>query len=165
LARRLNQLRQPFMFLTESADESLIGQAVDAGAITYLVKPVDPVQIVPTVRVAIQRANELAVMTQRTERLTAARDGNRDINVVIGLLMAHRGLTRDLAFQSLRKHARGTRQKLEDIAAAILSGVEVLHGLPTVASGEYTTTRAGNDLGGLELSGTGKSRSYSSGAN
>ncbi|MCA3181576.1 MAG: response regulator, partial [Burkholderiales bacterium] len=46
----------PFMFLSAFNDERIVRQAVEFGALAYLVKPLDVRQIVPAVEAALARA-------------------------------------------------------------------------------------------------------------
>jgi DNA-binding response OmpR family regulator len=50
----------PFMFLSAFNDERIVRQAVEFGALAYLVKPLDVRQIVPAVRAALARATARA---------------------------------------------------------------------------------------------------------
>ena len=129
--RRRRRVRQPFMFLSAYSDPQLVDQAILAGALAYIVKPIDPVQLVPTVRTAITRAREMAALLEQADRLTKAVDANRDVSVAVGLLMAQRGLPRQAAYEALRQHARRHRRRLVEVAAEITSGVEALYGIPT----------------------------------
>jgi len=130
LAAGLAQLRQPFMFLSACNDESLVGQAVTAGALAYLVKPIDPPQLVPTVRTAVRRAREIEALIAQSQRLSDSIETNRDVSVAVGLAMAHRGLTRQAAYETLRQHARRMRRPLRELATEIIAGVERLHAIP-----------------------------------
>lgn len=132
LAACLTQLRQPFMFLSACNDESLVGQAVTAGALAYLVKPIDPLQLVPTVRTAVRRAREIEALIAQSQRLSDSIETNRDVSVAVGLAMAHRGLTRQAAYETLRQHARRMRRPLRELATEIIAGVERLHAIPGV---------------------------------
>jgi len=71
------QLRQPFMFFSAYSDEALVSAAIAAGALAYVVKPIDPIHLVPTIRTAIQRAREIAALVEQVERLTRTIDTNR----------------------------------------------------------------------------------------
>jgi AmiR/NasT family two-component response regulator len=129
-AALLTKLHQPFMFLSAYSDPELVDQAIIAGALAYVVKPIDPVQLIPTVRAAAQRAQEISALLEQTERLSKAIDTNRDVSVAVGLLMAQRGLSRRVAYETLRQHARRTRRRLSDLAAEITVGAEALYAVP-----------------------------------
>ena len=126
------QQRQPFMFLSAYSDEALVSAAISAGALAYVVKPIDPIHLVPTIRTAIQRAREIAALVEQGERLTKTIDTNRDVSVAVGLLMAQRGLPRQVAYDTLRQHARRTRRRLADLAAELAAGAEALFNIPTL---------------------------------
>ena len=51
----------PFMFLSAFNDERIVRQAIEFGALAYLVKPLDVRQIVPAVHSALARASDRAL--------------------------------------------------------------------------------------------------------
>lgn len=136
LAASFSELRQPFMFLSAYSDEHLVQRAVAAGALAYLVKPVDPVRLIPTVRAAVQRARDFSALLAERERLSEAVNTNREVSVAVGLIMAHRGLTRQAAFESLRQHARRTRRPIRELAQEVSGGLEAVYSIPESTSSE-----------------------------
>jgi len=130
LAAAFSQLKRPFIFLSAYSDEHLVERAVSAGALAYLVKPVDPVHLVPTVRAAVHRAREFAALVEERERLSEAVATNREVSVAVGLIMAHRGLARQAAFELLRQHARRTRRPIRELANEVCAGVETMYAIP-----------------------------------
>ncbi len=144
-ASLLAGLRQPFMFLSAYSDESLVSAAVAAGALAFVVKPIDPLQLVPTVRAATQRAREMFALVKQNEQLTRAIDSNRDVSVAVGLLMAQRGLPRQAAYETLRQHARRTRRKLADLALEVTAGAEAVLSIPTAENVERVGAKSGGE--------------------
>ena len=130
IAQEMTQLRQPFMFLSAYAEHELVDRAVAAGALAFVVKPIDPVQLVPAVRAAVQRAHEMSALLEQTERLSKAIETNRDVSVAVGLLMAQRGLSRRVAYETLRQHARRTRRRLHEFAAELTASAELIFSVP-----------------------------------
>ncbi len=110
----------PFVYLSGDDGEAVISAAVSAGAMAYLVNPVDPLQIVPVVRAALRRSQELRVLQSQTERLTAAVQTGKQIGIATGLIMANLRLDQQEAFERLRRQARARRARLEDFAAELL---------------------------------------------
>lgn len=126
-ARRINsELWLPFIVLSAYDEKDLVEEAVAAGALGYLVKPVDVRQIVPTIEAALRRAAETTVLREAESRLSTALKQTRDISVAIGMLMERQHLSREAAFECLRSKARSKRRKLADLAAGIIEGTEVL---------------------------------------
>ncbi len=139
------QLRQPFMFFSAYSDEALVSAAIAAGALAYVVKPIDPIHLVPTIRTAIQRAREIAALVEQVERLTRTIDTNRDVSVAVGLLMAQRGLPRQAAYDTLRQHARRTRRRLADLAAEVSAGAEALFNIPAFEQKDRRNAKSGTE--------------------
>jgi response regulator NasT len=127
LAQRLRELDHiPFMMLSAYSDPPMIDEATRHGALGYLVKPLDIVQLVPSIEAALSRANELQSLRETRQRLQAALDAERDISVAVGITMMQHRLQRRAAFELLRKTARSRRSKLADVAAEIIQAGETL---------------------------------------
>lgn len=125
-AQRLRELDHiPFIMLSAYSDAQYVDRATQEGALGYLVKPIDVVQLVPVVRAALARASELSSLRQSRLHLQAALDGERDISVAVGLLMAQTGSSRKLAFESLRQAARQQRRRIALVAAECVRNFEI----------------------------------------
>jgi len=121
LARQLTErFFVPFVYLSADDDEAIISAAVAAGAMAYLVKPIGLPQIVPVVRAALRRSQELRALQSQTARLTAAVQTGKQIGIATGLIMANLRLDQQEAFERLRRQARARRARLEDFAAELL---------------------------------------------
>lgn len=128
LAERLRNLDQiPFLMLSASSDAQNVARASDIGALGYLVKPMDVVQIRPTIEAALQRAREIDHLTQSRAQLQQALDGDRNINVATGITMMQYRLPRTAAFELLRSAARSQRRKLDELAQEVIDTSERLH--------------------------------------
>ena len=114
LARRLRtETAVPFLFLTAHDDEDLVREAVRIGALGYLVKPLDVPRLVPMLRTALARAEEV-------DGLRAALASNRDIGTAVGIAMRTWNLDRRTAFERLRKYARDRSARLIDVAREVV---------------------------------------------
>ena len=113
--------KTPVVFLSAFDDEDYVKQALDAGALGYLVKPVDVNQIVPTIEAALARAGDIDELKERSENLTQALHSGRETNVAIGILMAQTGMSYDSAEKALRNYARASREKMQVIASRLVS--------------------------------------------
>lgn len=73
LARRLREVSAiPLMFLTAHGGDELVAQAIELGAVGYLVKPVDIRQFMPAVRTALARAGEIRQLQRAEAELSAS---------------------------------------------------------------------------------------------
>ncbi len=121
LARRLRELDHiPFMMLSAYSEQGMVDQATHYGALGYLVKPLDPPRLVPAIEAALSRASELQGLRDTRGQLQAALDAERDISVAIGITMAREQISRQQAFELLRKTARSQRRKLAELANEII---------------------------------------------
>jgi response regulator NasT len=111
-----------FLFLSAYDDPAFVREAREAGALGYLVKPLDVPRIIPSLETALARARDLAGLRESEEKLVAALQNSREISTAIGLLMERHGKSAEQAFEMLREQARGQRRKVLDVARAMLAG-------------------------------------------
>ncbi|MFA4968606.1 MAG: response regulator [Sulfuritalea sp.] len=114
LAHRLrDETTVPFMFFSAYGDEEFVRQAVEIGALGYLIKPLQVSAIVPMIRTALARAQEI-------NGLQHALTSNRTIATAVGLVMRAEGIDQAAAFERLRRQARTERRKLEELARILV---------------------------------------------
>lgn len=114
LARRLrDETTVPFMFFSAYGDEDFVRNAIEIGAIGYLIKPLQVATIVPMIRTALARAHDIS-------GLQSALASNRTIATAVGVLMRAEGIDQAAAFERLRRQARTERRKLEDLARSLV---------------------------------------------
>lgn len=110
----------PVIFLSAYGDEAIVDQAIAAGAMTYIVKPIDVQQLLPIVRAALQRSRELHALQGQNEKLRTTLEKYQNVSAATGVLMAALRIDQREAFARLRQHARSQRTKLEDVASELL---------------------------------------------
>jgi AmiR/NasT family two-component response regulator len=111
----------PLIFLTAFADPERVQCAIERGALAYLLKPVDVDQLLPALRTALARAEELRSLRQNGHHLQRALDERREISIAVGILMERLQVERQYAFETLRKTARAQRRRIEDVARDMLT--------------------------------------------
>lgn len=128
LARQLQEYPAlPFIFLTAYGDEDIVRQAIEYGALGYLVKPVDIPQLIPAIEAAVARAADLWNLRKTEQQLQTALNENREVSMAVGLLVERRRISRQQAFDVLRATARTQRRKIGEVAEEILSAAELLN--------------------------------------
>lgn len=131
VARQLqSEVDIPFIFLSAHDESAIVNQAVAAGALGYLVKPVEVTRIVPTVRAALSRAEEMRRLRTSEANLSTALAIGRETSIAIGILMERHRLDQAAAFEALRARARAARRKLSEVAAEIVAAAETLNHRP-----------------------------------
>ena len=127
-AERLASLDHiPFILLTAYSEEQIVQQAAELGALGYLVKPVDTPQLLPAIRAALARAEDIKRLQTTEQQLQRALDNERDISIAIGIVMMQYHLDRRAAFELLRKNARSQSRGLADIAKDVIQASEALN--------------------------------------
>jgi two-component system, response regulator PdtaR len=128
LAERLLTLDHvPFIFLSAYSENHFVERAAEYGALGYLMKPIDSPQLVPTIETALARAKELRQLKNTERDLQTALDNERQISVAIGITMMHYRLSRQDAFELLRKDARSLHRKLAELAKDVVEAAETLN--------------------------------------
>lgn len=128
LAERLHSFDHiPFMLLTAYSDQEIVEQASACGALGYLVKPVDTPQLLPTIKAALARAEDMQNLRTIGRQLQGALDSEREISIAIGITMVQYRLDRKAAFELLRKTARSQKRKLAELAAEVIKASEAMN--------------------------------------
>ncbi|HSC90062.1 MAG TPA: response regulator [Gaiellaceae bacterium] len=125
-ARRILEERAiPIVMLTAYGQDELVSRAVEAGVFGYLVKPFRESDLLPAIRTARARHEELAALREEADSLAEALAARKAIERAKGLLMEKEGLSEQDAFARLRKASQVSGRPLRVIAEAV---VETLQG-------------------------------------
>ncbi|MGZ8917479.1 MAG: ANTAR domain-containing response regulator [Methylobacter sp.] len=127
LAERLSTLDDiPFILLTAYNDAAIVEQAAASGALSYLVKPIDVPQLIPSIEAALARAKDFKDLRDTRNQLHVALAAERDISIAVGITMVQYRIDRRGAFEMLRKTARDQRRRLSEIAFEVIKATEML---------------------------------------
>ena len=129
VAATLREVNLSFIALTSYGDEEMVQRATEAGALAYLVKPLDIDQLVPAVQSALSRAEEIRQLKDSMVQMDKALSQGREISMVVGILMERCNMTAIQAFDALRDEARSQRRKIAEVAKEYLAAAETLHGM------------------------------------
>ncbi len=125
-ARIRDQMSVPIIMLTAYTDKDTIRKAEAAGAISYLVKPVNENELPPAINIALARFRETEALRQQVDKLEEDLEARKLIERAKGILMQRLGLPERDAYERLRQRARDKRAKMKDIAQAIIEAEELL---------------------------------------
>jgi DNA-binding response OmpR family regulator len=116
--------RTGFLFLSAFSDPQIMEEARQAGALGYLVKPVDMHQIVPAVRDALARQEDEEPAGAAVPR------AQRDLHIAAGILMERLRIDHARAVEALRARAREEGATLEAFAASMVEAANRLNSIP-----------------------------------
>lgn len=117
-----------FMFLSAFGDADIVEEATRMGALGYLVKPLDVRQIVPAVRAALARWDELRAAPTPAPDSGAA--PGRDEYIAIGILMERLRIDHDRALEALRAQARAEGKTAAQLASTMVDAANRLNSIP-----------------------------------
>src|ERR671926_693213 len=121
-ARRILDERPiPIVMLTAYGQDELVQRAAEAGVFGYLVKPFREQDLVPAIRTARARHEELLALRDEAASLAEALTARKAIERAKGLLMTKEGLTEQEAFARLRKASQLSGRPLKVVAEAVVA--------------------------------------------
>ena len=124
-ARRILDERPiPIVMLTAYGQDELVSRAVEAGVFGYLVKPFREADLLPAIRTARARHDELSAIRDQAESLAEALAARKSIERAKGLLMEREGLSEQEAFARLRKASQVSGRPLRVIAEAVVATLD-----------------------------------------
>lgn len=121
-ARRILDERPiPIVMLTAYGQDELVSRAVEAGVFGYLVKPFRESDLIPAIRTARARHEELTALRSETDSLAEALAARKVIERAKGLLMEKEGVSEGDAFARLRKASQVSGRPLRVVAEAVVA--------------------------------------------
>jgi two-component system, response regulator PdtaR len=111
----------PIVMLTAYGQDEIVSRAVEAGVFGYLVKPFREQDLLPAIRTATARHEELAALREEAESLAEALAARKAIERAKGLLMEKEGLSEQDAFARLRKASQISGRPLRVVAEALIA--------------------------------------------
>ena len=117
----------PFIFLSAYGDEDVVDTAVEEGALGYLIKPVEPSQLIAAVKAANSRSLEIRQLREKEGQLSKALSGDRAINTAIGILIQREHLNEKMAFDKIRQIARNSQRNILDVANELIAATLTLN--------------------------------------
>ena len=116
---------RPLVLFTHNTSRTLLKVAAQSGVAAFLVAPLQPAQLAPTLDLAVARFSDREVLRQKLA-------DRKVIERAKGRLMERLNLTEDEAFRRLRRAAMNSRRPMADLARALLVSESIAEGLPTI---------------------------------
>jgi response regulator NasT len=110
----------PVVMITAYSQVELVERAANAGAMGYLVKPINPANLMPAIEVAIARFEELNLLTTEVTQVTERLEVRKIVDRAKGLLQAKLGIDEPAAFRWLQKAAMDNRSSMRDVAQGVV---------------------------------------------
>ena len=121
IRRILAERSIPVIMLTAYSDSQIVGEAIEAGACAYLVKPIVGDQLGPAIRTALARFETFVSITKENEDLKESLETRKIVERAKGILMDRTKMPEAEAFKRLQKISRDRCQTLKQTAKEIIS--------------------------------------------
>jgi two-component system, response regulator PdtaR len=110
------------LILTAFSQRDLIDQAVDAGAMAYLVKPFQRSELIPAIELAIGRFRQLKALALQARTAEEGLETRKIVDRAKGRLMDNHKLSENDAFGFIQKTAMRERKTMKAVAERIIAG-------------------------------------------
>jgi AmiR/NasT family two-component response regulator len=115
----------PVIAQVPDGDTDFVARAAERG-ISAWVESADPNAVQAAIEVAMRRYREARRLSEKVEQLETALERRMVIERAKGILMERHGVDERAAFELLRDHARGSSQRVVDVAQAVVGGHALL---------------------------------------
>jgi two-component system, response regulator PdtaR len=121
-AKRIVEQRiAPVLILTAFSQRDLVERAREAGAMAYLVKPFNKMDLVPAIEMALSRHDELTQLEREVADLTERLETRKLVDRAKGLLQAEFGMSEPDAFRWIQKAAMDKRTSMREVAQVVIT--------------------------------------------
>lgn len=114
--------RAAVVILTAFSQRDLVEAAREAGAMSYLVKPYEPDDLVPAVELALARFREFRALEGQVADLADRLEVRKLVDRAKGKLMDDHQMSEQNAFTFIQSAAMSQRRTMRDVSRDILSG-------------------------------------------
>ena len=117
---------RPVAMFVDRSDEQVMRAAIEAGVSAYVVAGLARERIRPVLTAAIARFHMVARLRSELDATKAALAERKTVDRAKGLLMKAKGIGEEEAYALLRRTAMDQGKKLAEIAAALITALELL---------------------------------------
>lgn len=116
----------PIIMISAASDADTILRAGQAGALSYLVKPIKPEELPPAIDIALARFRELRKLREHVDELQETLDSRKVIERAKGILMRRLQIGDAEAESRIRQRAQEKGAPVKEIAQAIVDSDALL---------------------------------------
>lgn len=114
---------RPILILSAYDDADTVKNSISSGIAGYLVKPLHPSQLIPSIETSLVRSKDVDKLLKNNTDLVGNTEKNRLISTAVGIIMERSNLGREHAFTRLRDAARSQRRTMMDVSRELVEAV------------------------------------------
>jgi response regulator NasT len=119
-AEKLAELKIPVVMLTAFSQQDLVTRASEAGAMSYVVKPFKPEDLLPAITIALSRHEEIVALEAEISDLSDRLETRKLMDRAKGLLQSKMALSEPDAFRWIQKASMDRRLTMAQVAKAVI---------------------------------------------
>ncbi len=116
----ISEQQIPVILLMAPTEAGLVHEAVAAGAMAWLVKPIVPPSLVATAHMVLARHAEIAALRRSALEVRTRMEEHKLIERAKGLLMARHSVAESVAAEWMQQTAQDTDSSMARVAAAVV---------------------------------------------
>jgi response regulator NasT len=117
---------KPIVMFTEKSNSKMADSAIKSGVNAYIVDGLEEKRVQPIIEVALARFREFQALKDELDSARNLLSERKSVERAKGLLMKHKSIDEDTAYQALRKMAMDKNKRIVDIAENVISAFELL---------------------------------------
>lgn len=106
-------------------DQDMIDKAKDAGALGYMIKPVEENDILANLYLAMATYDKIKALQGQLIQLKGTLATRKTLERAKGLLMEHLGITEEEAFKRIQRQSMEKRKSMKEISESIIIAYEI----------------------------------------
>jgi len=117
---------KPIVMFAEKSSSEMANSAIKSGVNAYIVDGLEENRVQPIIDVAIARFREFQALKDELDATRGMLSERKAVEKAKGLLMEHKEITEDEAYQSLRKMAMNKNKRIVDVSESVINAFELL---------------------------------------
>ena len=119
-AEILAEHKVPVVLLTAFSSPDLVERASEAGVYSYVVKPFNPSNLIPALRIALSLHERMASATNEVDEITEKLETRKLVDRAKGLLTEKMKLNEPEAFRWIQKASMDRRLSMKQVAQTVI---------------------------------------------
>ncbi|SFV82279.1 Response regulator NasT [hydrothermal vent metagenome] len=117
---------KPIVMFTEESNSEMASSAIKSGVNAYIVDGLEENRVQPIIDVAMARFREFQALKDELDATRNQLSERKAVEKAKGLLMKHKDINENDAYQSLRKMAMDKNKRIVDVAESVINAFELL---------------------------------------
>lgn len=117
---------KPIVMFAKKSNSEMANSAIKSGVNAYIVDGLEEKRVQPILDVAIARFREFQALKDELDATRSQLSERKAVEKAKGLLMKHKKIDEDMAYQLLRKMAMDKNKRIVDVAESMINAFELL---------------------------------------